>query len=171
MKTYRMKKNNFFISTSKSKLNLGFIHDYLSNESYWAKNIPLEIVKKSIEGSVCFGLYDEEKQIGFARVITDNATFGYLADVFILQQYRGQGLGKYMIQTIIDHPELQGFRIIRSGLSIGMNPNRAYNPCASLVASIHLRNPCRSGCCIIACIIYFPNPCPRYCCKIKTSAR
>lgn len=110
MKTYEYKKNNFFISTDRSKLNLKFIHDYLSNESYWAKNIPIETVKKSIEGSVCFGLYDEETQIGFARVITDNATFGYLADVFILQQYRGQELGKWMMQVIMKHPELQGFR-------------------------------------------------------------
>lgn len=110
MRTYRMKKNNFFISTDKSKLDLGCIHDYLSNESYWAKNIPVDIVKKSIDGSVCFGLYDAETQIGFARVITDNATFGYLADVFILQQYRGQGLGKWMMQVIMEHPELQGFR-------------------------------------------------------------
>jgi hypothetical protein len=84
-------KDGFIISTDNSKLDIAVIHQYLSLESYWAKNIPLQIVTKSIEGALCFGLYDAGKQIGFARVITDYATFGYLADVFILTDYRGSG--------------------------------------------------------------------------------
>jgi GNAT superfamily N-acetyltransferase len=114
MKTYEVQQKNFCISTNKSKLDIDGIHNYLCNESYWAKNIPVETVKKSIEGSCCFGLYvkenDETKQIGFARVITDCATFGYLADVFVLETYRGKGLAKWLIETIMHCPDLQGLR-------------------------------------------------------------
>jgi GNAT superfamily N-acetyltransferase len=107
---YTTTKNNFCISTNKLKLDIDVVHHYLSVESYWAKNIPLSIVKKSIEGSICFGVYDNDIQIGFARVITDEATFAYLADVFILENYRGQGLSKWLMQTILDCPNLQGLR-------------------------------------------------------------
>ena len=99
MKIYEALKNDFIISTDKSKLNIQFIHQYLCNESYWAKNIPVDTVKKSIEGSFCFGLYVHEHkniltapQVGFARVITDHATFAYVADVFIIEKFRGKGL-------------------------------------------------------------------------------
>ena len=77
------KIDNYIISTDRGKLDVNYIHYFLSEESYWAKNIPREIVQKSIDGSLCFGVYYQDKQIGFARVITDYATFGYLADVFI----------------------------------------------------------------------------------------
>ena len=114
MKIYQVQQNDFCISTDKSKLDIKIIHDYLCNKSYWAKNIPVQTVQKSIEGSCCFGLYVTEnlisKQIGFARVITDCATFGYLADVFILEAYRGNGLAKWMMQTIMNCPYLQGLR-------------------------------------------------------------
>lgn len=117
MKIYEVTKNNFCISTDRSKLDVEVIHHYLCNESYWAKNIAKDIVQQSIEGSVCFGLYDNEKQalpagrqVGFARVITDHATFGYLADVFIIEAYRGKGLSKWMMKVIMTDPGLQGFR-------------------------------------------------------------
>ena len=114
IKIYEAQQNEFFISTDKSKLDVNIIHDYLCNESYWAKNIPLEIVQQSIEGSCCFGLYVNEnsilKQIGFARVITDCATFGYLADVFVIESYRGKGLAKWLMETIMNCPDLQGLR-------------------------------------------------------------
>jgi len=99
----------FTISTDKAKLNIPYIHQFLSH-SYWAENIPLYIVERSIEGSLCFGVYDGEQQIGFARVVTDHATFGHLADVFIDEKYRGQGLSKWLMETIMAHPGLQGFR-------------------------------------------------------------
>lgn len=101
---------NCYITTDKAKININLIHDYLCNESYWAKNISLEIVKKSIENAVCFSMFYKEEQIGFARVITDKATFGYLADVFIVEAHRGKGLSKWLMQTIFDNEELQGFR-------------------------------------------------------------
>lgn len=103
-------KDGYSISTDKAKLDIGVIHHYLSVESYWAKNIPPEVVKRSIDNSFCFGLYHHEKQIGFARLITDKATFAYLADVFIIETYRGKGLSKWLIQTIHTCPDVQGLR-------------------------------------------------------------
>jgi GNAT superfamily N-acetyltransferase len=101
---------NYSISTNPALLQIELIHQYLAEESYWAKNIPLEVVKQSIEGSLCFGLYCDDAQIGFARLITDKATFAYLADVFILPTHRGKGLSKWLMQTIHAHPQLQGLR-------------------------------------------------------------
>lgn len=98
------------ISTDKSRLQPEVIHDYLCNHSYWAKGIPMEMVLKSIENSIAFGVYDQEKQVGFARVTSDKATFAYLADVFILEEYRGQGLSKWLMESIFKHPDLQGLR-------------------------------------------------------------
>ena len=103
-------KDIFSISTDKSRLDVHYIHQYLSEYSHWAKNIPLHIVKKSIEGSMCFGLYTSSQQIGFARVITDNACFAYLADVFVDERFRGKGLAKWLMEIIIVHPDLQGLR-------------------------------------------------------------
>lgn len=102
-------RDQYTISTDKSRLDLSVIHHFLTN-SYWAKGIPLEIVQKAVEHSFCFGVYDGTAQIGFARIITDYATFAYLADVFILESHRGQGLSKWLISCIISHPELQGLR-------------------------------------------------------------
>ena len=107
---FTAEKDGFIISTDKQKLDISSIHRYLSKEGYWSKNISLDIVKRSIEHSICFGIYHEDGQIGFARVITDKATFGYLADVFIINEYRGRGLSKWLMQCILTHPELQEFR-------------------------------------------------------------
>jgi GNAT superfamily N-acetyltransferase len=104
------RKDNFTISTDRSRLDIALIHDFLSNTSYWAKGRSLDAVKRSIENSLNFGVYDGTRQIGFARVATDYATFAWLADVFILEQYRGRGLAKWLMETILSHPELQGFR-------------------------------------------------------------
>ena len=101
--------NEFTISTDKSRLQIDVIHNYLVT-SYWAANVPRAIVERSIEHSVCFGVYKGSDQIGFARVITDQATFGYLADVFILETYRGRGLSKWLMRIILDYPDVQGFR-------------------------------------------------------------
>lgn len=109
-------KEGFEISTDKSRLDIQTIHDYLSKESYWAKNIPLELVQKSMDGSVCFGIYHNTagllagRQVGFARMITDAATFGYLADVFIIKEYRGKGFGRWLMETIISYPDFQPLR-------------------------------------------------------------
>lgn len=100
----------YSISTDKDRLNVKLIHDFLSNISYWAKGRSFEIVMRGLENSLNFGLYKDDLQIGFARVVTDYATFAWLADVFILDEYRGQGLAKWLMEVIVSHPELQGFR-------------------------------------------------------------
>ena len=100
----------YTISTEKSRLDVTMIHRYLSEESYWAKNIPRDLVERSIANSICFGAYDGDEQIGFARVVTDSATFGYLADVFVKQSHRGRGVGRLLMQAIRDHPDLQRLR-------------------------------------------------------------
>ena len=100
----------FLFSTDKSKINIEIVHAYLSNESYWAKNIPLDVVKRSIEHSICFGIYHQETQVGFARIVSDEATFAYLADVFIKEEHRGKGLSKQLMEFIHAHPNLQGLR-------------------------------------------------------------
>lgn len=100
----------FLYSSDKKKLYVNYIHHYLSEESYWAKKIPKEIVEKSIEGSLCFGVYFQQKQIGFAGVITDYATFGYLADVFIDRHYRGKGLSKELMKFIMKQDVIKNLR-------------------------------------------------------------
>ncbi|MCX6317945.1 MAG: GNAT family N-acetyltransferase [Bacteroidetes bacterium] len=107
---YEVKKDEFRISTDPALLDVNLIHHYLSAESYWARNIPRVTVEQSIQHSLCFGMYNGDAQTGFARLITDRATFAYLADVFILPDYRGRGLSKWLIETIQSHPELQQLR-------------------------------------------------------------
>lgn len=101
----------FFISTDKSKLDLGLITDFLNHKSYWAKTRSKSTIEKSIANSFCFGVFDKEnKQIGFARVITGFAVFAWLLDVFILEEYQGKGLGKMLMQEIMSNEDLQGIR-------------------------------------------------------------
>ena len=102
-------KDGYLVSTDKSKIDVETVHDFLSH-SYWAENIPLDVVRKSIENSLCFGIYHQQKLVGFARAISDFATFAYLADVFILPEERGKGLSKWLIGIILEHPQLQGLR-------------------------------------------------------------
>jgi GNAT superfamily N-acetyltransferase len=104
------RRGDYVISTDKSRLDLNVIHDFLSNSSYWAVGRKLETIQRSIENSLAFGLYENERQVGFARVVTDYATFAWLADVFVVEDARGRGLGTWLIEVILEHPELQGFR-------------------------------------------------------------
>ncbi|HEY8102322.1 MAG TPA: GNAT family N-acetyltransferase [Burkholderiaceae bacterium] len=98
----------FRISTNQDELDIPLIHRFLSEESYWKKGVSLEIVRKSLAHSMCFGGYIGDKQIAFGRVITDYADFGYLRDVFVLKEHRGKGYGKLIVQEILSHPELCG---------------------------------------------------------------
>lgn len=102
-------KENYSITTDKSKIDVAFVQQFLSR-SYWAENIPAEIVQRSIEGSLCFAVFHKQQQVGFARVITDAATFAYLADVFIDEAWRGKGLSRWLMEVIMSHPSLQGLR-------------------------------------------------------------
>ncbi len=104
------RRGEFLISTSRDRLNLDVVHDFLTN-CYWAKGIPREVVARSIDHSLCFGVYEGKgAQVGFARVITDLATFAYVCDVFVLETHRGRGLGKWLMQCITEHPALQNLR-------------------------------------------------------------
>jgi len=109
MDILEVQQGDFTISTDKQKLDVALIHQFLSN-TYWAKDLPLEIMEEAIRGSLCFGIYHQHKQVGFARLITDMATFAYLADVFVVPEYRGQGLSKWLVKTITEHPDLQLLR-------------------------------------------------------------
>jgi GNAT superfamily N-acetyltransferase len=106
---HEYQKDDFLISTDKTKLDLDLIHNFLK-DSYWAKEIPFAIVKKSVDNSYCFGVYKNDVQIGFARIVSDFATFAYLADVFILEEYRGKGLSKWLMECIMQDSNLQNLR-------------------------------------------------------------
>ena len=101
--------NTYDISTDPSRLQLDAIHAYLTR-SYWSPGIPRDVVARGIANSMCFGLYQGESQVGFARVVTDKASFAYLADVYVLEEHRGQGLSKRLVGEVLAHPELQGLR-------------------------------------------------------------
>ncbi len=98
----------YTISTDRNRLNFDMIHHYLAKESYWAQGRPVAVMRTAIEHSLCFGVYQGEQQIGFARVLTDYAISAYIADVFMLAAHQGHGLGKWLIQTILQTPKLQG---------------------------------------------------------------
>lgn len=106
-----MTTKNYFVSDNENLLDITVIHEFLS-QSYWAKSIPLSTMQKAIDNSLTFGVYirNNNQQVGFARVITDEATFAYLADVFILEDHRKQGLSKSLVSYILKHPKLQGLR-------------------------------------------------------------
>jgi GNAT superfamily N-acetyltransferase len=104
------RQGEYTISTERARLDVGLIHEFLSESSYWAQGRPREVIERSIEHSLCFGVYLGERQVGFARVITDYATFAWIADVFIVAEFRGRGLAKWLGGVMLAHPELQGFR-------------------------------------------------------------
>jgi len=106
---HEWQRDRYTISTDPERLDIGVIHGFLAR-SYWATRIPIETVRRSIEHSLCFGIYHGREQVGFARVITDRATFGYIGDVFVLDSHRGRGLSSWLMECIMTHPELQGFR-------------------------------------------------------------
>lgn len=104
------RRGDFTISDDPERLDIALIHSFLSTSTYWAQSRPLKVVVRSIENSLPFGIYQGARQVGFARVVTDYATFAWLADVFVLEEFRRQGLGKWLVEVIINHPGLQGFR-------------------------------------------------------------
>lgn len=103
-------ENGFVFSDDSNLVDVNAVHHYLSTESYWAKNIPLTLVQKAISNSLCFGIYKDGKQAGFARWVTDRATYAYLCDVYVETAYRGLGLSKKLMSLMLFHPDLQGLR-------------------------------------------------------------
>jgi GNAT superfamily N-acetyltransferase len=110
MKIVSERKDDFIITTDKSKMDVAFIHRFLSTQSYWSPDIPFEKVNAAVDNSLNFGLFHHEKQIGYARVVSDYCLIAYLGDVFVIPDYRGKGLSKWMMEKIIAHPDLQNLR-------------------------------------------------------------
>jgi GNAT superfamily N-acetyltransferase len=115
MNTYEITDGEVVVSDDKKLLDRALIHRFLSEQSYWAKGVPMETVERSIEHSLCFGIYKAGRQAGFARVVTDFTTFAWLADVFIVEEQRGGGLGKKLVAAVLAHPRLQGLRRFQLG--------------------------------------------------------
>jgi N-acetylglutamate synthase-like GNAT family acetyltransferase len=135
-------KDGFVISTEKEKMDIDLIHSFLTR-SYWAEGISKEIIKRSIEGSLCFGVFENNKQAGFARMITDKATFAYLADVFIIEEYRGLGLSKMLMEVIMSHPDLQGLRrmILATKDAHGLYKQFGFTPLINVDRWMHILDP------------------------------
>jgi GNAT superfamily N-acetyltransferase len=104
------REDGYLISTDKQRLDIDYIHRWLSEQSYWAQGRSREAVETSIANSLCFGLYQGDRQVGFARIVTDYANFGWLCDVFVDNELRGQGLGKWLVQTVLNHPDVARIR-------------------------------------------------------------
>lgn len=103
-------RGEYTIGTDPNRLDIRVIHDFISNQSYWAQGRTIETMQRALDNSLNFGLYKNNQQVGFARVVTDRATFAWIADVFVLPEERGRGLSKWLMEVILTHPELQGFR-------------------------------------------------------------
>ncbi len=104
------KHEHFELDTNRTRLDLELIHRFLVEESYWARERTMEQTRTAIENSICFGVYEGERQVGFGRVVSDKATFAYIGDVFVIDEYRGRGISKMLMRYIVEHPELQGLR-------------------------------------------------------------
>ena len=134
--------NTYDISTDPSRLQLDAIHGYLMR-SYWSPGVPREVVARAIAHSLCFGIYLGEAQVGFARVVTDRATFAYLADVYVLEEHRGQVLSKRLVATIQAHPDLQGLRrfLLATRDAHGLYARFGFRPLAAPERMMEIRDP------------------------------
>jgi len=136
-------RGDFLVSTDRSRLDLDIVHGFLTN-CYWAKGIPREVVKRSIEHALCFGVYDAGGlQVGFARVVSDFATFAYLGDVFVLESHRGRGLSKWLMECIMAHPDLQGLRrwILLTRDAHGLYSQFGFTPVKAAERYMELHDP------------------------------
>jgi GNAT superfamily N-acetyltransferase len=109
------RRGDYAISTDRARLDIALVHRFLSEEAYWSPGVSRDVVERSIENSICFGMYRGDQQVGFARVVTDRAAVAYLADVFVLDAHRGNGLGRWLVETVLSHPDLQGLRRVFLG--------------------------------------------------------
>lgn len=104
------RRGDYEISDDPARVDVAAVHDFLANDAYWSPGVPLDVVRRAIAGSLVFGLYHGDEQVGFTRVVTDRATFAWICDVYVLEAHRGHGLGKWLIETVKAHPDLQGLR-------------------------------------------------------------
>ena len=136
------RRGEFLVTTDRARLDLEMVHKFLAN-SYWAACIPREVLVRSVDNSLCFGVFENGKQVGFARVITDYATYAYLADVFILESHRGRGLSKFLMECIVAHPQLQGLRrwTLATRDAHGLYVKFAFTPLKNPDRFMELHNP------------------------------
>jgi GNAT superfamily N-acetyltransferase len=137
------RRGEFLVSTDPRRLDLHVVHDFLTN-CYWAKGIPLEVVERSVKHALCFGIYDGSgAQVGFARVVSDFSTVAYLGDVFVLESHRGHGLGKWMMECIMQHPALEGMRrwILVTRDAHGLYQQFGFTPLKSAERFMELHRP------------------------------
>ena len=134
--------NTYDISADPGRLQPDAIHAYLVR-SYWSPGVPRAVVERAIANSLCFGIYAGDSQVGFARVVTDKATFAYLADVYVLEEHRGQGLSKRLVATIQAHPDLQGLRrfMLATADAHGLYAQFGFKPLAAPERVMEIRNP------------------------------
>jgi GNAT superfamily N-acetyltransferase len=132
----------FEISTDAARLDIGLIHGFLST-SYWARGRRRSVVERAIRNSLCFGVYREQRQVAFARVVTDRAVFAYLMDVFVLPEYRGRGISKTLLRTILDHPDLQNLRLflLVTRDAHGLYEQFGFRPLAEPAQVMEIRDP------------------------------
>lgn len=135
-------KDEYSIGTDKALLDVDYIHTVLS-KTYWAENVSKDVVQRSINGSLCFGVYHRQKQVGFARVITDEATFAYLCDVFIDEAHRGKGISKRLMQTVMAYPTLQGLRrfMLATKDAHGLYGQFGFRPLTATERWMHIHKP------------------------------
>lgn len=126
MNVFEVQRGEFLISTDQGRLDIPAIYDFLANRSYWGKGRSPEMMREAIRNSLCFGLYCSGQFAGFARVVTDYATFAWLCDVFVLEPYRGQGLGKWLVEMVVAHPGLKDIRRIMLATSDAKELYRTY---------------------------------------------
>ncbi len=140
---YEWERDGFCISTEHDRLDTDLIHTYLSESSYWSRGVPREIVARSIAGALCFGIYQQHKQVGFARIITDCATFAYLTDVFVVDEYKGRGLGKWLVECMLAHPDVQGLRrwLLITKDAHGLYQQYGFQPLGHPEQGMEIHNP------------------------------
>ena len=143
MENISVTRDNYLITTDKAHLDLHAVHQYLSKESYWSRGIPFETVKKAAEHSLTFIVLCGEEQVGYARIISDYAIFAYLGDVYILDAHRGKGLSKWLMETIMGHPELQGLRrwTLATRDAHGLYAQHGWKPVANPAIWMEVHNP------------------------------
>lgn len=143
MKTYEVREGDVVVSDDRSLLDRALVHRFLSERSYWAKGVSCEVVERSIEHSLCFGVYRAGRQVGFARVVSDFATFAWLADVFIVEEERGRGLSKRLVAAILAHPQLQGLRRFLLGTldAHGLYAQFGFEPIKEVERFMEIRRP------------------------------
>lgn len=140
---WQQQREGWLVSTDAARLDLNFIHRMLTQHSYWAKDIPFEIVRRPVENSLCFGVYDGATQVGFARMVTDRATMGYLCDVIIASSHRGKGLSRLLMECIRSHPDLQTLRrwVLVTADAHGLYERFGFRPSASPGTYMEINEP------------------------------